>query len=79
MKLHLSYYGILTELAGKSAENLVLDENADIQTLETHLTSKYPDFGQYPLVFFADQTMCSPETPLTNNQKVECMPPFAGG
>lgn len=79
MEIQLCYYGILTELAGKDAEKIVLEPGADIAALETHLNQKYPEFGHYPLVFFSDQMMCNSEARLTDQQIVECMPPFAGG
>lgn len=79
MEIYLTYYGVLTELAGKASEKMRLENKANIGTLETLLTEKYPDFNRYPLIFVTNQAMCNSETPLADQQKIECMPPFAGG
>ena len=79
MEIQLTYYGVLTELAGRTSENIILEPGSDIAALELQLTQKYPDFGHYPLVFFSDQSICGSDVQLSDKQIVECMPPFAGG
>ncbi len=75
----IRYYGVLTDLAGTTSENLKLNNVSTFADLQNHLMKMYPDFGKYPVVFFQQSNRCQPENNILKEFEIDCMPPFSGG
>jgi molybdopterin converting factor small subunit len=77
--VEIRYYGVLTEMAGKTADNLEISEETTFSELKDILEYRYPGFGNYPIIFFQDSNHCSPDKIVVPGKEVDCMPPFSGG
>jgi molybdopterin converting factor small subunit len=75
----LNYYGVLTDLAGKTSENLDANEGLTFTELKSLLLRKYPGFGKYSIVFFQNSNRCALESKILKGVVADCMPPFSGG
>lgn len=73
------YYGILTDLAGKSSEEMETNGVNTFSDLQEMLKSNYPGFDDYPIVFFQNSRHCTSEDQVQYNVDIDCMPPFSGG
>lgn len=75
----VKFYGVLTELAGKTTDNLKIREGTTFSELKDLLENRYPGFGNYPIVFFQNLNHCTPDKIVVQEMEVDCMPPFSGG
>jgi len=79
MKVHVNYYGLLTDAASCSSEVVTLKNGSTLQNLQEQLRAKYSEFAPITLAFFVANKRCPANVPLKEGQVIDCMPPFAGG
>lgn len=75
----IRYYGVLTDLAGKTTDNMNSNEVSTFTELKDILEKRYPEFGNYPIVFFQNLKHCTLESTILKGVEIDCMPPFSGG
>ena len=79
IKLKVRYYGMLTDIAGCSEEEIRIDPESTVGTLQNLLNSRYPTFSSVPVVYFSGSRKWETGQNLTEGMEIECMPPFSGG
>ena len=77
VKVNVKYFGVLSEITGKSEENRNI--NGSINNLITELTEEYPEIGKHNFAVSTNQTISSENPPLQENDQIALLPPFAGG
>ena len=76
-KMKILYFGVLSEIAGKSEENL--DFSGQISELKNVLSEMYPEFAKQRFQVSLNQLIVE-ETQLVNpGDEIALLPPFTGG
>lgn len=73
----IQFFGLLAEITGK--QNLVLENVSDTDNMNATIQSLFPKLQKQNYMVAVNNTMINSNTALSNNCKVACMPPFAGG
>ena len=79
MKLIIRYWGVLTELAGCTEEELDLNSGFTVTSLNNRLITNYPAFNGIPLIFFTRGKIINGNYTIPEGMEIDCMPPFSGG
>jgi molybdopterin synthase catalytic subunit len=81
MRVRVLFFGILKELAGKSADEIELREGSRVSDVLQHYRAKAPEIGNlFPSIALAvNQQYAGPETTLKANDEVALLPPVSGG
>ena len=77
MKLHIKYFGLLTEVT-KCTEEIIDFSGNTIQELLQVLITKYPELENKDLQIAQNNEIVSKET-LISNTEIALLPPFSGG
>ncbi len=70
---------MLTDIAGCTEEEIQIDSDSTVGTLENLLNSRYPSFSNVPVIYFTGSRRWETGQTLTEGMEIECMPPFSGG
>src|SRR5579863_6783537 len=81
MRVRVLFFGMLKEIAGRSAEEIDLHAGASVRDLLGHYEAKITDLKQsLPFVAVAvNQQYARPETKLNADDEVALLPPVSGG
>jgi molybdopterin converting factor small subunit len=77
MPVQVIVFGQLTDILGHSP--VTIADVADTSTLIQQLNQRYPALVNAPYIIAVDKKIVSENTPLTGNNIVALLPPFAGG
>jgi molybdopterin converting factor small subunit len=77
MPVQVIVFGQLTDILGHSP--VTMEDVADTSTLIQQLNQRYPALVNAPYIIAVDKKIVSENTPLTGNNIVALLPPFAGG
>lgn len=81
MQVHVLFFGILRELAGKPSDSLNLPEGRSVADVIAHYEQQFPQLkALLPSTALAvNQQYASPETKLNANDEIAFLPPVSGG
>ncbi len=81
MRVHVLFFGILKELAGRSSEVVELPDRASLRDVLAHYETQIPELKQWlPSIAFAvNQQYANPEARLSPEDEVALLPPVSGG
>jgi molybdopterin converting factor small subunit len=77
MPVQVIVFGQLTDIMGHQA--VTVEEAADTSQLIHQLNERYPALKNAPYIMAVDKQIVSGNMPLTGNNTVALLPPFAGG
>ena len=78
MKIHVRYYGMLSELVQKDTELLNLNASHLSEVIDT-LQKKYPGLIEKVYKVAVNDEIIDGDIELKDNFSMDLMPPFAGG
>jgi len=81
MRVHVLFFGMLKDLAGKPSDTLDLREGATVRGLLAHVESQIPRLKDSlaSLAVAVNQQYAAPETELKADDEVALLPPVSGG
>ena len=80
MRVHVLFFGVLKDLAGKSSDLLDLPDGASVRDLMSHYSAKVPLNGSMASIAVAvNQEYAGTETVLKSGDEVALLPPVSGG
>ena len=81
MQIHVLFFGVLKDLAGRSSETLELPEGARVEAVLRHYSRQAPRFeAMLPsLALSVNQEYSSPDSVLRPGDEVALLPPVSGG
>src|SRR4051794_12776538 len=81
MRVRVLFFGVLKELAAKTADEIELQEGSRVSDLQVHYLAQAPKLERWwPSIAFAvNQQYAGPETVLKANDEVALLPPVSGG
>jgi sulfur-carrier protein len=80
MIITLKYFGLIADLVNTHEEQLELSsDNCTSQELCDTLQSKYPGLVNTNFAIAVNQSIIRSVTPISNNDTIALLPPFAGG
>ena len=77
MKVTVLFFGKLGEIPGKKSIELV--DVLDTDELVSKLNADFPAMRDMKYIIAVDKQIIQGNTPLTNNNTVAFLPPYAGG
>jgi molybdopterin converting factor small subunit len=77
MPVQVIVFGQLTDILGKGP--VTMEDAPDTSTLIQQLNQRYPALVNAPYIIAVDKKIVNGNTPLTGNNTVALLPPFAGG
>jgi len=77
MPVQVIVFGQLTDILGHSP--VTIDDATDTSALVQQLNKRYPALAKAPYIIAVDKQIVNGNTPLTGNNTVALLPPFAGG
>lgn len=78
MKLNIKYFGVITEIAGKSNDELEIYGKLTISQLIALLITRYPALALVQCKISVNRKIQSIGS-ITSGDEVAVMPPFSGG
>ena len=75
--MKLLYFGILSELAGQTEEEIQFV--GSLQELRKQIVHKYAGFEEHPFQIAINQKIAQDELQLAGSEEVAFLPPFTGG
>ena len=81
MKVHVLFFGVLKEVAGRSSETVELPEDSSAQSVLAKLVEKYPRIRESlsSIAIAVNQQYCGPDTKLRDGDEIALLPPVSGG
>jgi molybdopterin synthase catalytic subunit len=81
MRVHVLFFGMLRESAGKSSEEIEMPEGASLRDVLRHYESHIPRFTESTasLAIAVNQQYAPPDTKLKANDEIALLPPVSGG
>jgi molybdopterin synthase catalytic subunit len=81
MKVHVLFFGMLKEVAGRSSELFELPEDSSAQSLLAILMEKYPGIRESlaSIAIAVNQHYRPPDTKLRDGDEIALLPPVSGG
>ncbi|TLU98902.1 MoaD/ThiS family protein [Dyadobacter luticola] len=79
MSIHITYFGMLAEIAGQADESWIADENLTVGKFRSLLLEKYPRMGEKKFKIAVNQQISEDFVPIEMSSEVAVLPPFAGG
>ena len=81
MQVHVLFFGLLKDLAGKTADEVELDEGASVHDVLRYYRAKIPAFEKCvsSLALAVNQRYAGPDTKLNPGDEVALLPPVSGG
>jgi MoaE-MoaD fusion protein len=81
MRVRVLFFGMLKELAGKSADEVDLREGASVRDVLAHYESKLPQLNPAlaSIAVAVNQQYSHPDAELKNNDEIALLPPVSGG
>jgi len=81
MRVHVLFFGILKDLAGKSSDRLELRDGASVRNVLEHYALEAPRLQESlaSLAVAVNQQYAGPDTKLKSDDEVALLPPVSGG
>ncbi len=80
MIVTVKYFGLIADLTNKKEEQLQLEqETILVSSLKSKLESHYQGLQSKPYAVALNQTICSTDVEIKNQDVIAFLPPFAGG
>lgn len=81
MQIHVLFFGMLRDLAGRASESLDLPEDATLGDVLSHYQERVPSFKSLTaaLAMSVNQEYAGPEAKLKPGDEVALLPPVSGG
>jgi molybdopterin synthase catalytic subunit len=81
MQIHVLFFGMLKDLAGRASESLDLPEDATLGDVLSHYQERVPSFKSLTaaLAMSVNQEYAGPEAKLQPGDEVALLPPVSGG
>lgn len=81
MRVHVLFFGMLREMAGKPTDNIELPEGASVRDLIRYYESQIPRLqpSLASLALAVNQAYAGPDTKLRDRDEVALLPPVSGG
>jgi len=80
MTVTIKYFGLVAEVTHKSEEQLQLDqETISMIGLQSKLESFYQGLQKTTYAIAVNQTICTTDVEIKNQDVIAFLPPFAGG
>ena len=77
MKINVLFFGILSEVTGKST--LELDDIENLRALKSYLWKTYPGIKDMDFRFAVNKEIIDGKIEFKNGDDIALLPPFAGG
>jgi molybdopterin converting factor subunit 1 len=81
MRVHVLYFGMMKDLAGRSSETIDLPEGARMSALLQHWRTSVSRFAEYEnsLALARNQEYASADATLSDGDEIAVLPPVSGG
>ena len=79
MKLTVLFFGILTDVIGKSQLELITNDLTSVELLYEHLKLNYPSLAKHTYKIAVNQEITNNEKTLSDGDEIAFLAPFAGG
>ena len=81
MRLHVLFFGVLKDLAGKASDSVELAEGAAVRDLLQHYASQSPELKESvaSLAVAVNREYAGLETRLKSGDEIALLPPVSGG
>jgi molybdopterin synthase sulfur carrier subunit len=80
MIVTVKYFGLLADLTNKKEEQLQMDQETIAMTvLQSKLESLYEGLQKTTYAIAVNQTICTTDVEIKNQDVIAFLPPFAGG
>jgi molybdopterin synthase catalytic subunit len=81
MRVRVLFFGVLKDLAGKSADEIELREGSRVSDILQHYRTQAPELGKLfsSIAFAVNQQYAGPDTILKASDEVALLPPVSGG
>ena len=79
MKINLKYFGMVTEIAAKNMEELLIEEGINSKDLCQSLEEKYKALTKIDYRIAVNENLIIDSIQLKENDIVAILPPFSGG
>lgn len=80
MMITLKYFGQIAEVTHKKEEVMAWDETTNsITIVQSKLEMLYPELKNTHYSFAVNQTLATAISPVSNQDEIALLPPFAGG
>ena len=81
MQVHVLFFGVLKDLAGRSSDTLSLPDHATAADVVNHYAQRLPQTPQImsSIAISINQEYARPEAPLHSGDEVALLPPVSGG
>jgi MoaE-MoaD fusion protein len=81
MRVRVLFFGLLKEIAGKSADEIDLGEGASVRDVLAHYERALPRWRMSvsSIAMAVNQQYAGPGTPLNDNDEIALLPPVSGG
>ena len=80
MTVTLKYFGLVAEVTNKSEDQLQLDqETISVIDLQSKVESRYEGLQNTTYAVAVNQTICTTDVAIKNQDVIAFLPPFAGG
>ncbi|MDC0230772.1 MoaD/ThiS family protein [Aureispira] len=79
MEITINYFGMLSEITNKNNETLKVPENCNTEDLNNLLKQTYPSISHISYTIALNKKIIQKTYPLSSNDEIALLPPFAGG
>lgn len=79
MSIHVTYYGMLAEIAGQADELWTASSSLSVGAFRALLLSKYPGLKDKKFKVAVNQKIAEDFVQIDTQAEVALLPPFAGG
>lgn len=79
MNIQIQYFGQLAEITGQTSECIAVNEPASLGDSIELLKQRYPEMQSVSISTARNNETAEPETLLSDGDRVDLFPPFAGG
>src|SRR6266566_10087160 len=81
MRVRVLFFGVLKDLAGKSADEIELREGSRVSDILQHYRTQAPEIGNLfsSIALAVNQQYAGPDTILKASDEVALLPPVSGG
>ncbi len=77
MKVKVTFFGVLTEAAGTNSAEL--EVKGTLEELKEKVYERFPKVKNYLFKLAVNEMLVNADTPLSENDEIAFLPPYAGG
>lgn len=79
MKINIKYFGIISEICGRTDEELIIEDAMTTEGLSKILIEKYPEIKNIKFQFAINLSKCDMHTQIIAEDQIALLPQFSGG